>query len=146
MGINVLNEGDNIGGLAQIDVAHVWDLESYEPIRFKPGMCWLEIEFHPMSGLMKEDVQDSDHGVYYSYAGSFKIPKSDRKTECALDRFIGQVSIFRVMDLNGKTLVIGGPDMPVLFTRSSDTGSSPVDMNHASYSFIVSQPNRALYG
>lgn len=143
--LNELNDGDNIGGLADIEVALANDFESFNPVSFKSGKYWKGIDFHPMSGLLKEDLQDSDHGIFYSYAGSFKIPKRDKKTELILDRFVGQLSVWRITDLNGLTIVIGSPSMPVTLTRSSDTGSSPAEMNHSAYSFIVSQPYRALW-
>lgn len=139
-------EGDNIGGIAKLEIAHVQDFKSFNPVSFHPNKFWKEITFHPNSGLLKDEVNDSDHGQYYSYAASVKITHRDKELEQIIDRLIGQCSVIRVTDMNGYRQVIGSPEAAVLITRSGDTGSAPTDVNQYILNFTVSQPERALFG
>lgn len=45
--LNEFHEGDNIGGLATIETAHITDFISTNPIVFKPDKIWRGINFHP---------------------------------------------------------------------------------------------------
>lgn len=144
--MNIFHEEDNIGGLASIEIAHTSKIQSFNPLVFKPGAYWQAVEFHPTSGLLKDEVNDSDHGTYYTYAGTFKIHKKTKDLEKHIDPFLGQCIIMRITDMNGYSLVIGGPEYPVQLFRSSESGSMPADMNHYAFSFSVNQPNRALFG
>lgn len=137
-------EGDNVGGIATLQIAHITDFAGFAPIQFKSGKGWKEIELYPDSGLLKSDVQHGDQGTSYNYAGSFKIHHQNRKTEKILDKYIGPVSIFRITDLNRYTQVIGSPSEPVTLSRSADSGSKTTDLNHNQFSFSVAQLNPAL--
>ncbi|GGH28329.1 hypothetical protein FAZ19_19750 [Sphingobacterium alkalisoli] len=137
-------EGDNVGGIATLQIAHVTDFKSFNPVVFHPGKAWREIELYPDSGLMKSDVQHGDNGTSYSYAGSFKIHHQNKKIENILDKYIGPVSVMRVTDMNRYAQVIGSPLEPVTLSRSADTGSKPTDLNHNQFSFTVAQLNAAL--
>lgn len=142
--LNELFTGDNIGGLSMIEIAHVNDVKEFPPLKFKPNCFWRGIDFHPISGLMKEEINETDNGMTYSYAGAFKIHNKKANIDSFLDRFLGQVSILKITDMNGFCQVIGSNNYPVQLIRSSDTGSSPTDMNHYNYSFSITQPKKAL--
>lgn len=144
--LNEFHEGDNIGGVLSFEIAHVNELISSDPIRFKPGKIWRSINFHPNSGIFKEEENESEHGLFYSYAGSFKIHRKSRETDSLLRYYLGTSSLIRITDQNGLVQVIGGIDFPVTLTKSSDTGSNPTDMNQVNYSFSVSQIQKALFG
>lgn len=146
MKVNQQHEGDNIGGISKLEVGFTHDFANFNPVIFLPSKYWQEIVFHPSSGLMKQDVVDSDHGIYYTYAGTIKITHRDAAMDQLLDSIVGHKTLVRITDMNGYTLVIGTPDSPVLFTQSGDTGSAPTDVNHYVLSFSVSQLNRALFG
>ena len=142
--LNILHEGDNIGGILRVQIAMISDFESFAPVRFKPGKHWKEIDIYPESGLLKSDVQHSDNGRYYTYAGSFRIHHPNRKDESAIDPFIGPLSIMRITDHNKYVQVIGTPDEPVTLSRSADTGSKVTDLAHNAFAFTVSQLNPSL--
>ncbi len=144
--LNEFHEGDNIGGIYSFEIAHVTDLFSSNPIVFKAGKTWRSINFHPTSGLFKEDESETENGMFYSYAGSFKIHRKSKQTDKDLQHYLGTCSVIKVTDQNGLSQVIGGIDFPVTMTKSSDTGSNPTDMNQMNYSFSVSQIQKALFG
>lgn len=144
--LNELYEGDNIGGIASFEIAHVTELISSKPVVFKPGKTWRSISFHPHSGIFKEDENETDQGFIYSYTGSFKIPRKNKSTDQDLQFYLGSCSIIRIIDQNRFVHVIGGIDFPVTLTKSSDTGSNPTDVNQVIYSFAVSQIQKALFG
>ncbi|MFD2741953.1 MULTISPECIES: hypothetical protein [Sphingobacterium] len=139
-----LHQGDNIGGIAKVQIAHITDFKSFNPVSFHPNKGWQEIAFIPSSGTMKGEEKDSDNGVYHHYEGLFEIQYQSNVVSFKLRTYIGKVSVLKITDLNGRSRVIGTPEEPVTVSRSSDTGSAPKDMNHNVVTFSVDQLLPAL--
>lgn len=139
-----LHSGENIGGVSRYEICHINDLISVNPLRFKNGKWWQIIEHLPQSGQFKDDEQETDHGITYTYAGTFKRHFPSKKDEINFSRFIGQCSIMRITDLNGNKRIIGTLDTPVLISRSGDRGAKPSDMAGNEFKFSVTQIDRAV--
>lgn len=139
-----LHEGDNIGGIARIEIAHVTDFLGFNPIVFKPTKAFAELPFVPGSGMLKDEENDTKNGAQYSYAGLFAVQRPTSSTENILRPYIGQASVLRITDLNGEVLIIGSPACPVELSRETDRGRKPSDMSKMEIRFSVTQPHPAL--
>lgn len=139
MQINSLWNGDNIGGVAKIELAFVTDFAGFRPVVFKHGVDWRKIDFLPGTALVSEDIQDTEHGLMYSYAGVFKIHRLSVLESREISRYFGQKTVFKITDLNGIEMIIGSPISPCEFLQKGSTGSKPTDMNHKEYTVSVSQ-------
>lgn len=139
-----LHSGENIGGVARFEFCHIEDIISVNPFRFKNGKWWEIIEHLPQSGQLKDDEQETDQGITYTYAGTFKRHFPSKKDELLFSRYIGECSIIRITDLNGMKRVIGTLDTPVLISRAGDRGAKPSDMAGNEYKYSVTQIERAF--
>jgi len=139
-----LHNGENIGGISRFEFCHIDDLISVNPLRFKNGKWWEIIQHLPQSGQFKDDEQETDQGITYTYAGTFKRHFPSKKDELFFSRYIGECSIIRVTDLNGIKRIIGTLETPVLISRSSDRGAKPSDMAGNEFKYSVTQIERAF--
>ena len=139
-----LHQGDNIGGIAKVQIAHITDFESFNPVSFRSNKGWHEIPFLPGTGSLKSEEKDDGNGKYYHYEGSFEIHHQSNVVSLKLRPYTGQVSILKITDLNGRSRVIGTPTESVTVSRSSNTGSAAKDMNHNLITFTVDQLLPAL--
>lgn len=139
-----LYEGDNIGGIAHIEIAHVTDFLGFNPIVFKPTKDFQELPFLPGTGMLKDEENETKNGAQYSYAGLFSIQRPANSIENILRPYIGMKSVLRITDLNGRTQIIGSPACPVELTRETDRGRRASDQAKMEFRFSVTQPHPAI--
>lgn len=139
-----LHDGDNIGGVSKFEICLVSDLISLQPILFKPGKHWYTVEHIPQTASFKDDEAETDNGITYTYAGTFKRQFPSKKDEQFFEAYIGPRSIMRITDLNGMRTIIGNVDTPVVLTRSGERGVKPSDMAHHEFKYSVTQSDRAV--
>lgn len=140
-----LHTGENIGGILEIGICHVDDIESSEDsILFKTNKWWTIVEFIPKTATFIDDESDTDHGILFTYSGVFKRQFPSKSDEIIFSRFIGQCVVMRIVDLNGQSRIIGSKQYPVSLFRKGDRGSKPNDLAHHEFRYNVSQPKRAF--
>uniref|UniRef100_F4C2E2 Uncharacterized protein n=1 Tax=Sphingobacterium sp. (strain 21) TaxID=743722 RepID=F4C2E2_SPHS2 len=142
--INTFFEGDNIGSLAVIEIAHINDFLNFNPPLFREGRDWKQIEFLPESGQLSPTYEEDDNGNVYSYKGSFSIKRPSIEEESAMLPFIGKKSVLRLTDMNMRVRIIGLPDCPVAVKMTGTTGNKYTSAPSNDYSFAVDQPVKAI--
>ncbi|HWK58723.1 MAG TPA: hypothetical protein VNQ80_15375 [Parapedobacter sp.] len=143
--IHILHDGDNIGSIAHvIEIAHHTDFSSFAPIAFKAGKGWNQVEILPAQGSLEPTREETDNGMRYTYQGRFRIHHPTAELEATLAAYIGQRSVLRIRDMNGRYWVIGSPVCPVTIVMAGDTGETYTGAPHYQYGFRVEQPHPAL--
>lgn len=143
--IHTLHDGDNIGSIADvIEVAHCTDFSSFAPIAFKAGKGWNQVDVLPERGNLEMEELDTDNGLLYSYQGKFRIQHPTPALDAALAPYIGQRSVLRIRDMNGRYWVIGSPVCPVTIVKGGNTGEGYTGAPHYQYGYRVEQPHAAL--
>ncbi|HEY0177044.1 MAG TPA: hypothetical protein VGC08_11745 [Pedobacter sp.] len=133
------HEGDNIGSIAKFEIIYNSWVSSLGPVTLNPGRAWLAVPFKEQTGQMKVDTEDNVNGTVYNYSGSIYLHNMRDEVDQAMNPFLGQVSMIRVTDMNGRIYIIGAPDFPVTVTSSGDTGKTYVSENGKEYQFKIEQ-------
>ena len=136
-------EGDNIGSISNIEIAHHTDFERWHPAKFHSGNNWQNIEITGEMAELKRKTKDDPNGIIYTYSGFFDIQSIRDEVEINLMPFIGRKSILRITDNNGRVYVIGQPKNPVLLEEESTTGKLYKNKNGYLFSFSVVQTRPA---
>lgn len=140
-----LHTGENIGGILEISICHIDDLEdSRTSIIFKPNRWWIVISTIPNTASLVDDEIDTDHGILFNYSGGFRRQYPSRSDELIFEKFLGQCCVVRVIDNNGICRILGRKDLPVSLTRTGNRGAKPSDLSYHEFKFSISQPFRAL--
>lgn len=143
--IHKLYEGDNIGSIASvIQIAHITDFSSFNPIVFRAGRSWNDVEILPEGGNLESEESEGDNGTLYTYQGKFRIQHPTSELDNALAPYIGQKSVLRIRDMNGRFYVIGSPVCPVTIVKGGDTGETYTGAPQYEYGYKVDQPHPAL--
>lgn len=142
--INTFHEGDNIGTLAVVEIAHQEDFLNFDPPLFREGRDWKQIEFLDESGSLSVSHDEDDNGIVFGYSGKFSIKRPTDEEENAMLPYIGQKSIMRLTDHNGRVRIIGLQDCPVTIKMSGSTGTKYTGAPSNDYSFAVDQHKKAL--
>jgi len=140
-----LHTGENIGGILEVAVCHIDELESsIGSLCFKPNKWWTVVEVIPNTATFNDEEVDTENGILYTYSGGFKRQYPSKSDELIFSRFIGQCSVVRIVDMNGQCRIIGSKECPVSISRIGNRGAKPNDLSHHEFKFNVSQANRAL--
>lgn len=137
-------EGDVIGGIAKLEIAYHWDFTQFYPAVFAAGKDWKEIEALPETGELKYKAEETEHGPLYSYSGSFSVLKLSESVETAILPYIGESSILRITDNNGRIFIVGLPGAPVSLALSAGTGRKYTSQNSFDFDFSVEQVRPAV--
>jgi hypothetical protein len=132
-------EGDNIGGISALALIEHFNVKSINPLVLVPGKGWKDIPFKDQTGQMLEKSDDSDNGTIYSYGAKVFVHNQRNEVDLELNPFIGQVAIAKVIDMNGRTRIIGSPDAPINFQKSADSGQRYVSENGTEFTFKIEQ-------
>jgi hypothetical protein len=140
------SEGGNVGGLYEIFLAYWYEFTSLNPIAFKDGRGWSQMDFLPESASCKESSGSGDNGPEHSYSLVLSFNKQDEAKVNAFKRYLGQVGIVRYTDNNFVTRLLGSFENPVTIKTDSDTGNNPADMNHfkITVTWLNNEPARVV--
>lgn len=138
-------EGNNIGGIASLEVILAQNVTNINPVQLSGGN-WTKIPFKDQSGQYKEATEETVNGTIYTYSGSFMIPCLRDEVNEIMDAFLGRRSMIRIIDMNLRALIIGAPGMPVELTSTGTTSQNYAGENAATYEFKVTQHFRAVKG
>lgn len=137
--------GHNIGGIKEVAIAHIDDLEHrLDAIVFKPNKWWTVVDFLPYTASLIDEEVDTDHGILYNYSGAFKRKFPSRLEEGIFSKFLGQCVVIRVIDMNDECRIIGHKECPVKLERTGNRGTKPSDLAHHEFKYSVSQYTRAF--
>ncbi|WP_353183558.1 hypothetical protein [Parapedobacter lycopersici] len=143
--IHKLYEGDNIGSIfSVVEIAHVTDFSGFNPLVFRAGKNWNQVDILPESGSLASEESDTDNGPLYTYQGKFRIQHPTTALDNTLAPYIGQRSVLRIRDMNGRYYIIGSPVCPVTIVKGGDTGEAYTGAPHYEYGYKVEQPHPAL--
>lgn len=120
-------EGDNIGGIAELELAFTFAFSSFFPAVMRPGASWDRIAFD--SGSMSVKTSEADNGPVYNYAVAVRVHNMRDDVDAVIGKYIAAGCVARVVDLNGRVYLLGSPDMPVSLVVSGGTGEKPTDEN-----------------
>jgi hypothetical protein len=123
------SEGGTVGGILQLFLQQFWNFSSLNPITFKNGTGWDEMEFLPESASCKDSSTVADNGPEYSYSLVFGFNKQSQPLYDAFARYIGQTGIVMFTDNNGLTRILGTLKNRVTIKQEGDTGNNPTDLN-----------------
>jgi hypothetical protein len=123
------SEGGSVGGILELYLQHFWHFSSLNPVTFKNGADWDEMEFLPESASCKDSASRVDNGTEYSYSLVFGFNKQSENLYNAFARYIGQTGIVKFTDHNGLTRILGTLKNRVTVKQDGDTGNNPTDMN-----------------
>ena len=137
-------EGDNIGGIAKVEILFHNDFLSFDPAVPKDGRNWKDIPFKEQTASLDISVEDSENGPVYSFSGKFTLQRLRPELQSELGPHIGQLNVIRVTDMNNEIYIIGAPDMPVTLSHSGSTGSKYINENGITYSYTIEQPSDFL--
>ena len=137
-------EGNNIGGLSSIEIIEHFNIRSLKPLNLVAGKDWTLIPFKDESGQMVIRTADTDNGPVYTYSGRFFIHNMRDEVDQAMENFIGQKSIMRITDMNGRSYLIGAPGKPVTLLPNGDTGQRYVNENGMDFNFNIEQDSPAI--
>jgi len=134
------HEGDNIGGVAKIEIIHAWVPTGFNPVVLPAESDWENIPFKEETANLKIDGSDSENGQLFGYSGGFLLPRMRPEIENAVNKYLGKTSILRITDMNDEIYIIGSPHHPVELKLSGSTGSNYPNENWAGYSYQIEQP------
>jgi hypothetical protein len=137
-------EGDNIGGLSNIEIIEHFNVRSLVPVELVEGKVFTEVPFKNESGQFKIKEEDTDNGTVYAYSGRFFLHSMRNEVDSGMAKFIGQVSVMRLTDMNGRKYIIGAPGKPVTISKNGDTGQRYTNENGTEFSFQVAQMESAI--
>jgi hypothetical protein len=126
----IISEDDNIGSLREIKLAVAKQLTSINPITFKSGFGWDDIDFLPESGSNKDDSKDTANGTEYTYSLVFAFNRQNTALFNAFKKYLGQFGVLQFTDNNDFTRIIGTIANPVTITHSADTGQQYSSLNY----------------
>jgi len=143
--IYTLHDGDNIGSIADvIEIAKITDFAGFDPVVFKAGKGWNQVDIVPERGNLDMEETETEHGPLYTYQGKFRIHHPTPELDAVLAPFIGQRSVLRIRDMNGRYWLLGSPVCPVTLVKSGSTGETYAGAPHYEYGYKVDQPHPAL--
>ncbi len=138
-------EGNNIGGIQKVEHCPHYGFSGFYPAVLANGYAWAEIPIKPESGALYLKVDDTVHGLLYTYSGPFFLHNQRDEVEDELYPILGTSRILRITDMNGRIYIIGAPGCPVTITLNASTGQRYVDENGAGFSFQVEQTTKAVH-
>lgn len=137
-------EGDNVGSLLKVEFIEHYNLASFNPSVPGPGFDWTDVPLKEQSGVLKVKIEDTDNGKVYTYSGKWNIHNMRDDVDAVMINLVGQISVLRLTDMNGRIYIIGAPGIPVTITINQDTGEKYINENGTEFLFTVEQPFAAL--
>ncbi|MNK53034.1 hypothetical protein D3C87_719850 [compost metagenome] len=137
-----LYEGDNIGSLLSVEIAHQADFASFNPAIFKAGKDWVNVPFVPEKARFNLGEEETKNGPLFSYGGDFFLNKLRDEVFTDLHKYIGRKAVLKLTDLNGEVYIIGAPGYPCTLAFDGGTGGNYTDANGGKYQFKTDQPFR----
>lgn len=135
-------EGDNIGGIQKLEVAHQAYFTGFNPATLAAGKAWAEIPFIPQSAQLQMSEEDSANGTIYEYNLTFAINRVRMELFEQLNIFVGSCTVFRITDMNDDVYIIGAPGYPCTLAATGNTGAQYTDANGMGYKVKNEQPFR----
>jgi len=123
------SEGGNIGGIRECYATLYYLLTSLNPITFRAGFGWDEMEFLPESASIKDTATRTENGIEYNYTVVFTFNKQSYNMYHAFAQYIGTVGILKVTDNNGLTRLLGTLKNRVTIKTEGDTGDAATAVN-----------------
>ena len=124
-----INQDNNLGSIATIQLALVWQLAASNPVSFKGGFSWLNVDFLDESAQVKESTNIADAGIEYSYTLAFGVNYLNPDMLTSVQPYIGQNAILQFTDNNGLTRQLGSLQNPLSIKIDTDTGKQYTDVN-----------------
>ena len=124
------SEGDNVGSIKAVSLAHKTWLTGVNPVAFISGKDWEDVDFVPEQGQLQHNSRDTENGTVYTYQVWFLFNKQNAALFDAFKKYIGQTGILKVTDGNDVTSIIGTPQYPVTLTHAADTGQAFAGLNY----------------
>lgn len=124
------SEGDNLGGIASLQLAPVYAFTSLSPVvTFRDGYTWDDALFLPESAQLTDESIETDNGLQYTYTLPVSFNKKNAGLYAGLRKYLGTVAIAKVTDQNGFCQIIGNLQTPLTIKQNADSGKAPVDQN-----------------
>ena len=123
------SEGNNVGGVREILMAFFGFFTTLNPVTFKPGYGWTNMEFLPDAASCKYTAADDDNGTTHSYSLVFGFNKQSVAMYNAFAQYTRQTGICKFTDNNGLTLILGTLKNRVTIKQEGDTGAAPTNAN-----------------
>ncbi|WP_316743404.1 hypothetical protein [Pedobacter antarcticus] len=138
------HQGNNIGSIAAFEITHQLDLIGFNPVTFIPGLSWTKVPFREQGGRIKEVIEETENGMLCTYTGSIILPCMRDDVDLVMDKYLGQKSVVRITDMNGRIYIIGAPGLPVEIGSTGDTGENFTNENAKQFEFKIAQPFKAM--
>jgi len=123
------SEGGNVGGILNLFLQHFYCFTSLNPVTFKTGYGWSEMEFLPESAQCKYTATEADNGTEHNYTLAFSFNKQSEPMYIAFAAYLKRSGILMFTDNNGLTQVLGTLKNRVTVKMEGDTGSTPTNAN-----------------
>jgi len=137
-------EGNNIGSIAKLEITSCYLISGFNPVTFYPGGSWINVPFKEQTGELKEETEDHVNGTIYTYSGSIFVPNLRDEIDATMRMYIGQTSMIRATDMNGRVYILGSPHIPVMLNSSGNTSKTFIGENGKEFQFKVEQNYPAL--
>jgi len=137
-------QGDNIGSIAKFEITNHYSLSGFNPLTFSPGGSWMSVPFKEQSGELRETTENTENGPLYTYTGSIFLANQRDEVDLIMRTYLGQRSVIRITDMNGRVYIIGSPVLPVTLTSSGETSKTYTGENGKEFQFKVEQNFPAL--
>ncbi|MNL18008.1 hypothetical protein D3C87_1391310 [compost metagenome] len=137
-------EGDNIGACAKAEFIEHYNLASFNPAVPLAGESWTEIPFKVETCQLQIKILNTENGPVYTYSGKWKMHNMRDEVDDVMFKLVGQITVLRLTDMNGRIYVIGAPGMPVNISINQDTGERFVNENGSEFIFSIDQPFAAV--